>query len=227
MHPKNTRGSTDIGAKSRTNTITPKIPEAVQRLTLCRIDPRVVRGFGPRGASWQTAKRESVRIHGAIATKPSKTYIMKDSRFSTITVKSIAKSMDSYMKTSDFEAAEKAAIKYINRVSGSWDHDQPIVQAQAKQIQLLQVGSAIKHASQTKNTAFFIGLGASILGSILVAAAFGPTAGWMTVLKFSSAFLVSAGCHVAAEKIGNEQALAHYLNLSCVIEDDCMAICAG
>ena len=152
---------------------------------------------------------------------------MKDSRFSTITVKSIAKSMDSYMKTSDFEAAEKAAIDYIDRVSDSWDYDQPIVQAQAKQIQLLQVSRAIKHARQTKNTAFFIGLGASMVGGFLVGAAFGPTAGWMTVLKFSSAFLVGAGCAVAAEKIGNEQALARYRKLSCVIEDDCMAICAG
>jgi len=129
------------------------------------------------------------------------------------------------MKTSNFEAAEKEAIEYINRVCGSWDHDQPIEQAQAKQIQVLRVHSAIKHARQTKNKAFFIGLGASIAGSILVGIAFGPTAGWMTVLKFSSAFLVGAACGVAAEKIGNEQALRRYYDLSSEVDDDCLAIC--
>lgn len=146
--------------------------------------------------------------------------IMK--KFTVPTIKSIAKSIDSYTRQGDFRAAYESAAEYIialdKQISTCPEH------AHEKNLQMLSIMATIKKAQRAKDKWFFIGLAASIATAIPVGMAFGPTTGWMTVLKFTTLFATGYAIGTYCDKRGNEEALSHYYELSSQCNDDALAV---
>ena len=139
--------------------------------------------------------------------------------FTVPSIKSIAKSIDSYTRQGDFVAAHNAAAKYVRSLD-----NQGIVDRINSMEERAIIIATMRKAAADKNKWFFIGLAASIVTAIPVGMAFGPTTGWMTVLKFTTLFATGYAIGTYCEKRGNEQALAHYYELSRDCNDDSLAV---
>jgi len=144
-------------------------------------------------------------------------------KYTVSQIKSIANRLDSYVRQSDFVAAEKAAIDYIETFKDEANWPEQLEDRQRKAAEYTTIIDAIKLARKDKQHWFFIQLAGCIVAGIGIGYMFGPTSGWMSVLKFCTAFTAGAVIAVECDRRGNEQALSRYNQLSIMCNDDVLA----